>query len=140
MYIINRNLFIFLVLTEVNSFVLLLQFFNRYSPNLLKMRWSSFVVNHKNAPFTSRLHKLISLFISSKNDLLSVSYKGQSIKDEFHLQHSYHDITGIFYFITYWFYLSNFIGYHAVTWHFVKFDIVWLKIVLTWFHFRFRLM
>ena len=26
--------------------------------------------------------------------------------------------------ITWWFYLSNFIGYHAVTWHSVKFDIV----------------
>ena len=43
-------------------------------------------------------------------------------------------------FITKWFYLNNFIGYHAVTWHSVKFDIVWLKLVLTWFHFRFRLM
>jgi hypothetical protein len=38
-----------------------------------------------------------------------------------------------------WFYLNNFIGYHAVTWHSVKFDIVWLKLVLTWFHFRFPL-
>ena len=73
--------FFVLLLTEVNSFVLLLQFFNRYSPNLFKMRWSSFVINHNNAPFTSRLQKLIlSLFISSKNDLLSLSYKGQSIK------------------------------------------------------------
>jgi hypothetical protein len=34
-------------------------------------------------------------------------------------------------------YLNNCIGYHAVTWHSVKFDIVWLKLVLTWFHFRF---
>jgi hypothetical protein len=34
-------------------------------------------------------------------------------------------------------YLNNFIGYHAVTWHSIKFDIVWLKLVLTWFHFRF---
>ena len=37
------------------------------------MRWSSFVINHKNFPFISRLQKFIlSLFISSKNDLLSV--------------------------------------------------------------------
>jgi hypothetical protein len=35
------------------------------------------------------------------------------------------------------FYLNNFIGYHGVAWHSVKFDIVWLKLVLTWFHFRF---
>jgi hypothetical protein len=37
------------------------------------------------------------------------------------------------------FYLNNFIGYHAVTWHSVKFDIVWLKLVLTRFHFHFPL-
>ena len=92
----NHNSFL---CVDVNSLVLLLKFFKRYCPNLFKMRWSSFVVNHKNAPFTSRLHKLISLFISSKNDLLSVSYKGQSIKNEIHLQHSYHNITGIFYYI-----------------------------------------
>jgi hypothetical protein len=37
------------------------------------MRWSSFVINHNNFPFISRLQKFIlSLFISSKNDLLSV--------------------------------------------------------------------
>jgi hypothetical protein len=41
-------------------------------------------------------------------------------------------------FITYWFYLNNFIGYHTVTWHSVKFDIVWLKLVLTWVHFHFH--
>jgi hypothetical protein len=33
----------------------------------------------------------------------------------------------------------NFSGYHAVTWHSVKFDIVWLKLVLTRFHFHFQL-
>ena len=30
------------------------------------------------------------------------------------------------------------IDHHAVTWQFVKFDIVWLKLVLTWFHFHFH--
>jgi hypothetical protein len=47
------------------------------------------------------------------------------------------DIITITCFITKWFYLNNFISYHAVTWHSVKFDIVWLKLVLTWFHFLF---
>jgi hypothetical protein len=47
------------------------------------------------------------------------------------------DIIAITCFITKWFYLNNFISYHAVTWHSVKFDIVWLKLVLTWFHFLF---
>jgi hypothetical protein len=46
-------------------------------------------------------------------------------------------IVWIILFITWWFYINNFIGYHAVTWHSVKFYIVWLKLVLTWFHFRF---
>lgn len=50
--------FFVLVLTEVNSFVLLLKFFNRYSPNLFKMRWFSFVINHKNFPFYIKITEI----------------------------------------------------------------------------------
>ena len=41
--------------------------------------------------------------------------------------------------ITYWFCLKISIGYHAVTWHSVRFVIVWLKLALTRFHFHFPL-